>query len=164
MKTYFRNLWNVTPVFLTAVLIAGGVYAQSTQGMQGDVTGEMKLKAGAEKMIQAEHMITASLQKQGLMENPAIAKGNAMLMDGEKMVLEGKELMQQSETRILGKEIMMKGSTKMMEGKDVIMKELKEKGLMKTTALKEDEHGLMNGENMMLEGKDLMMDGERNFK
>jgi len=164
MKTYFRNLWKVTPVFLTAVLIAGGVYAQSSQGMKGDVTGEMKMKAGAEKMITALHMITASLEKQGLMENPAIAKGNAMLLDGEKMVLEGQELMQQSETRIVGKEIMMTGGTKMMEGKDVIMQELKKKGLMKTTALKEDEHALVNGENMMLEGKDLMMEGERNFK
>ena len=163
MITYFRNLRKIIPVFLTAFLMAPVVYAQSSQEMKGDVTGEMRMKAGAEIMISAEHMIKASLEKQGLMAEPTIAKGNAMLTNGEKMILNGKEMMQHTKTRIDGKEMMMQGSTKMMEGKDFIMKELKKRGLMKTTPLKEDEQKLVDGENMMLNGKSLMMDGERDF-
>ena len=163
MKTYFRNGWKIMPVFLTAVLIATVSYAQSAEGMKGDLNGEIKMKAGAETMISAEHMITASLEKQDLMKDPAIAKGNAMVLDGEKMILTGKAMMQNTDTRVVGKEVMLHGSTKMMEGKDVIMKQLKKKGLITATALKEDERELVNGENMMLKGKNLMMDGERNF-
>ena len=163
MKTYFRNGWKVMPVFLTAILIATVAYAQSSKGMKGDLSGEIKMKAGAETMISAQHMITASLEKQDLMKDPAISKGIYMLKDGEKMILKGKEMMQNTDTRIAGKEMMMKGSTKMMEGKDDIMKQLTKKGLIKATALKEDEQELVKGDNMMLKGKNLMMDGERNF-
>ena len=63
MKTYFRNGWKIMPVFLTAVLIATVSYAQSAEGMKGDLNGEIKMKAGAETMISAEHMITASMEK-----------------------------------------------------------------------------------------------------
>ena len=163
MRTKFRNLWKILPVLLIAILMSASAYAQSSEGLKGDLTGEMKMKAGAETMISAEHMITAMLEKQDLMKNPAIAKGNAMLIHGEKMILDGKALMQNTESRILGKKMMMEGSTKMMEGKDIIFKELKNKELLTSTALKEYEQELVNGENRMLKGKNLMMDGERNF-
>jgi hypothetical protein len=164
MISNLKNIWKILPVFVTAVLVATFAYAGSSKGMKGDITGEMKMKAGAETMISAEHMITASLEKHGLMKNPIIEKGNAMLLDGEKMILEGKTMMQNSENRIVGKEMMMNGSTKMMEGKDVIVKELKDKEMFTSAAFKEDKMELVNGENRMLKGKNLMMDGERNFK
>lgn len=163
MIAYFRNVWKIIPAIFAAVLMATVVYAQTSQGIKGDVTGEIRMKAGAEMMISAEHLITASLEMQDLMKDPTIAKGNVMLTDGEKMLLNGKEMMQHTKTRIEGKKIMMTGSTKMMEGKDFIMQELKKKGLMKTKPFKKEEQKLVDGENMMLNGKNLMMDGERNF-
>ena len=169
MKSYLRNSWKMLSVFLAALLLAAVGYAQTSQGMKGDVTGEVKMKAGAETMLSAQHMLAASLEKQDLMKNPVIAKGNAMLMNGEKMILEGKQLMQNTSTRIEGKEMMMKGGDKMMEGKDCIMKELKQKGLIQSTSanmasLKEEERYLVTGENMMLKGKNMMMDGLRNYE
>jgi hypothetical protein len=163
MATNFKNTWKIMSVVFAALMMTAVVYAQTDQGMKGDVTGEMRLKAGAERMISAEHLILSSLESQGLMKDPAIAEGNSMLTSGERMILEGKKMMQNPATRIQGKEEMMRGSSKMMEGKDFIMKELKRKGLMKTTPLKGDEKLLADGENMMFNGKSLMMDGERNF-
>ena len=163
MVTSFKSTLKIMSVVFAAVMMAAVVYAQADQGMKGDKTGEMRLKAGAERMISAEHLILSSLESQGLMNDPAITEGSSMLTAGERMILEGKKMMQTSETRIQGKEEMMQGSTKMMEGKDFVMKELRRKGLMKTKPLKGDEKLLADGENMMLSGKNLMMDGERNF-
>ncbi len=164
MKTYFEKVWKIMPVFLTAVLIATVGYAKMPQGMKGDVSGEMKMKAGAETMISAEHMILASLENHGWIYGGDVVKGSAMLAEGEKMIRDGKEMMMQSETRIKGKEMMMQGGSKMMEGKDFIMNTLKKQGMLQSTTLKQDEQELIYGENMMLKGKNLMMDGERMFE
>ena len=164
MKTYFEKAWKIIPVFLTLLLLSTVGYAKTPQGMKADVNGEMRMRSGAETMISAEHMILASLEKQGLMENTAVVKGNSLLKEGEKTILKGKEMMKNTATRIKGKEMMMKGGTTMMEGKDDIMNGLKKKGMLATKVLKPEEQELVNGENMMLKGKSLMMDGERMFE
>ena len=163
MRRYLRNVWKVMPVFLFGVMLASIGYAKSAQDTNVGMSAETKMKAAAELMISAEHMIKSSLEKQGLTEDPSIVKGNAMLTNGEKMILVGKEMMQHANTRIQGKDKMMLGSSKMMEGKDFIVKELKKKGLLKTVPLKKDEQMLVDGENLMLEGKNLMMNGLRDF-
>lgn len=164
MKTYVENPWKIIPVFLAALLIAAVGYAKASQDMKGDATGEMKMKAGAETMISAEHMILSSLENHGWMNSGEIAKGNAMLKEGEKMILDGKSMMMSNDTRIQGKEMIMQGGTKMMEGKDLIMSELKKQGKIHSSTIKQDEKELTYGENMMMDGKSLMMDGERNFE
>ena len=164
MKTYFENMWKIVPVFLSALLIATVSYAKTPQGMKGDASGEMKMKSGAETMISAEHMILSSLENHGWMNGGDVAKGNAMLREGEKMILDGKAMMMEHDNRIQGKEMMMEGGSKMMEGKDLILKELKKQGKIHSSTLKQDEHELAYGEDMMMKGKSLMMDGERSFE
>jgi len=164
MKTNFRNIWKIIPVLLITALFTTVGYARTYHGLKGDLTGEVKMKVGAEIMVSAEHLLMASLESYGLTKDSVIAKGNAMLTTGEKMILDGKAMMMHAATRIKGKELMMQGSTRMMEGKDFIMNELNNERLQMASILKEKDQELTDSEGLMLDGKNLMMDGERNFK
>ena len=149
---------------LVAILVVGGfvLFLGILPALaQTDTAAKMKLIQGVDQMMAGKKMLITALHKQMLEKDPKLAEGIKKLNEGEQMAMKGENLMnKKAENRkIKGKEEIMNATSKMMEGKDLIMNELKARGMMQEGNLKEAEVDLRQGENTIMDGKNMMMDG-----
>ena len=124
-----------------AILVACGfVFSLSiSQALaQMDTAAKTIVIQGVDQMIAGKQMLMNALQKQMLEKDPKLENAIKQLNEGEQLAMTGKNLMNEKAEKgeIKGKDEIMSGTSEMMAGKDEIMKELKSRGMMPRTNIR----------------------------